>query len=83
MSDDDRQLLGSIVDNLGVTASLDPDDQITEILIIAKISDFESGGTALGFYHSKGLDWIGQLGLMAAAQKVLNQADIGLEGDDD
>lgn len=81
---DDSGPIGPMLDALGVTASLDDNQQITEAVIIAKISDFATGRAMLGLYTSEGLDWIAQYGLVAAASHVLNDAEaVDPDGDDE
>ena len=62
--------LGPVIDRLGITGNIDPNDQVTECLVICKVVDFETGRTSLGFYSNEGLDWIAVHGLLAAAQHV-------------
>lgn len=50
---------------------LKDNDQVTEALILAKIVDFNEGGTGLGIGCTEGLDWIGQLGLLSAAERMV------------
>jgi hypothetical protein len=75
------QPLGPILDNLGVVANLDAGEQITDVLVIAKISDFDNGHTAIGVYNNTGVDWVLKLGLLAAAREVLD-TEIGRKGED-
>lgn len=70
-----EQLAGPLLDQLGVKVDLDEGQQITEVVILCKIADFDSGGTALAIGISDGLDWIAQRGLLAAAEHVLNGPD--------
>lgn len=75
--DDDaseRQPIGSIIDQLGVTACIEDNQQITEVLVVAKLTDFADGSTSLGVYNSTGMDWIAQLGLFRAATLVMECA---------
>jgi hypothetical protein len=82
MSDEEpRQPIGPLLDTLGVTADLDPDQQITEALVLAKVTDFSTGQTALGVYHS-GLDWVAQLGLIEGGRMVLSAAPFVYDDDD-
>jgi hypothetical protein len=76
-----RVPLGPLVDGLEITANLDPNDQITDMVIIAKVIDAESGATGLGIYHND-IDWITQCGLLHAARHVFDRGDIEqIEGD--
>lgn len=80
---DERQPIGPSLDAIGVKVTLDPDQQITEAIVIAKINDFASGATMLGMYHSEGLDWIAQLGLLAAGRHAMECADMVVGDEDD
>jgi hypothetical protein len=73
------QPLGPIVDDLGVTLHLDPDDRVTDILVIAKTADLATGKVGLSM-SSNDLDWIAKMGLLTAANVVL--MDVDVEADD-
>lgn len=66
------QPAGPLLDALGVTIDLDPDQQLTEALVIGKVADFDSSNTILVLASSEGLDWIAQLGLLHAALQVVD-----------
>lgn len=51
-------------------------DQVVEWLLIAKVSNFEEGGTAVSIAASEGLDWVAQYGLLRAATVIVERADI-------
>jgi hypothetical protein len=78
-----EQPIGPMLDGMGVTIDLEPGQQITEVVIIAKVVDFSSGNTAVGLYKSQGTDWVGQLGLMAAAQQIIDAGSVYCPDDDD
>lgn len=61
--------IGAILDGLGVTLCLDPNDQMTDVLVISRVVNADTGQTALGVCHN-GLDWITQAGLLAAAREM-------------
>jgi hypothetical protein len=69
-----RVPLGPIVESLGIKANLADNDQITDMVILAKVIDAESGATGLGVYHND-IDWITQLGLLMAAVNVFERGD--------
>jgi hypothetical protein len=60
-----------MIDALGVTLTLDDNQQLTDVLVIGRIADFTDGQTGLVIGSSNGMDWITQLGLIAAARGVL------------
>jgi len=69
---------GPILDALGVALDVAENDQITEVMVPAKVSSFgEGGGTGLVIGTSAGLDWIMQRGLVSTAQYVLDHCDVG------
>lgn len=71
----DRHPAGPILDGLGVTFELAPDDRVTEVLVLAKTTDLATGAVGLSL-ASNGLDWIAQIGLITAANVVLMDVDV-------
>ena len=67
----DLRPAGPILDELGVTMEPGEQDRVTEIVIIAKTTDLDTGDVAL-VIASNDLDWIAQAGLLAAAGEVQN-----------
>jgi len=61
--------IGPILDDLGITLELEAQDRVTEVLILAKTMDLDTGDVAL-VVASNDLDWIAQAGLHAAASQV-------------
>ena len=68
-----EQPIGPLLDALGVTIELEDNQQLTEVLVLGKGTDFDSNETALVLAASTGLDWISQRGLVSAAQFILDQ----------
>lgn len=67
---------GPVLDALGVMLDVEQADQVTEVIVIAKVASFgESGGTGLVLATSNGLDWVAQRGLLSTAQWVLDHCD--------
>lgn len=50
---------------------LEPNDQVSEATLLAKVADFENGGTVISVSATDSLDWITQLGLIHAAEKLI------------
>lgn len=71
------QPAGPLLNALGVQIDVEDGDQITEVLVIAKIANFDTGDTGLSMGASNGLDWIAQLGLLSAATMLCGRGDIG------
>lgn len=65
------QPFAPIVEQFGMRCELADNDQVTAMIIIVKTIDFESGDVALGYYRSKGLDWIDARGMIATAQDIV------------
>jgi hypothetical protein len=65
-----QQPLAPIIEGLGVQVSLDPEERITEVLVIAKTVDMDSGVVAVTIASNE-LDWIAQAGLAAAYGQVI------------
>ena len=60
---------------LAVELDLTPNQQILDVVILCRVTDFERGGTALAVGISPGVDWIVQRGLLGAAMdELVNQA---------
>ena len=69
---------GPVLDALGVMLDVAEADQVTEVMVVAKVASFErGGGTGLVIATSPGCDWLAQRGLVSAAQWVLDQGDVG------
>ena len=70
-SENEPQQIGETIDRLGVHATLDENQHITEVLVLAKIADFNDGTTSVGIYNSAGMDWVAHLGLLRAATLMM------------
>lgn len=53
-----------------------PGDQIVDAVIVGKIVDFEQGITSLSIAATDGVDWVGQLGMLHGALKIMDQAPL-------
>lgn len=71
-----EQPAGPLLDALGVTIDLEPHQQLTDVLVIGKVADFDNDHTPLVLAKSSGLDWIAQLGLIHAARLVSESGPI-------
>lgn len=67
-----ERTVGDLLDTLGVTFDLEDGQQVTEVVVLGKVADFEHSGTALVIGVSDGLDWIAQRGLISTAQHILD-----------
>lgn len=61
-----------VLAGLDVTLDLTDNQQIVDVVVLARVSDFERGGTALAVGASPGVDWIIQGGLLRAALNALD-----------
>lgn len=63
---------GAVLDPLGVSLDLADDQQVTEVVVIARVERFGGDGQPqLLVSESAGLDWVRQLGLVDAAHELL------------
>ena len=65
------QPIGPVLDGLGVTIDLDGGDLVESAVVIAKVH-LADGSVSVALSDSTGLSWIDQLGLLAAAQQIVN-----------
>lgn len=77
-----REPIGELADARGVTADLESDDLITDIVVLMKVSD-SSGTTGIIVETSEGLDWITQLGMLDAAKTIIGSGYKYSDEDDD
>ncbi len=61
-----------IIEPFDMAFELAEGDQVVEVFILAKVSNFGTGGTGLVMSCSDGMDWILQRGMLDAARYVLN-----------
>jgi len=61
--------LGQLVDSLGVTATLDEGELISDAIVILKVID-EDGGVGLRMRYSESLNWIERIGILRAAEQL-------------
>lgn len=66
----------SQADDLWAALELATNDQVTEAVLIAKVADFENGGTSLALSATDGVDWITQLGMIHGALNIMGQQDL-------
>ena len=60
------QPIGQLIDSLGVTSTIAPDDLPVAALVLLKVVDAD-GDVRLAAAWSDGMDWITRLGMLAAA----------------
>ena len=65
-----REPIGELIDARGVTADMDSDDLVTDIVVLMKVTDAE-GNTGLILETSTNLDWITQIGMVDAAKTII------------
>ena len=65
MSDDPKPI-GQLLDALGVTSTIAPDDLPAAALVLLKVVDAD-GDVRLAAAWSDGMDWITRLGMLTAA----------------
>lgn len=74
--EDTERPAGPILTELGVTMMLNDTDRVTEAMILAKVTNLETGAVSL-CTSSNDLDWIAQRGLVAAALHMLHHEPTG------
>ena len=62
----ESQPIGQLLDSLGVTSTIAPDDLPVAALVLLKVVD-ATGGVRLNLAYSDGMDWITRLGMLTAA----------------
>lgn len=67
-----QQQIGPVLDGLGVTIDLDEGDLVASSMVLSKVVDAD-GDVSLHITYSDGLSWIDQMGLLAAAQNLVQQ----------
>lgn len=75
----------SEADKLWEGLDLEPGEMVSGAMLIAKVTNFESGGTIVSFETAKGMDFIEQIGLLRAASIIVEPADgngLRLQDDD-
>lgn len=62
----ESQPIGQLLDSLGVTSTIAPDDLPVAALVLLKVVD-ATGDVRLILAYSDGMDWITRLGMLTAA----------------
>lgn len=76
-----EQPIGPILDGLGVTIDLEDGDLIESAVVLLKTVD-SSGAVGVEIANSAGMDWLAQLALITAAQRIVDDHDFDCRGDD-
>jgi hypothetical protein len=69
-------------DDLWTGLDLRSNDQVTEAILIGKIADFETGGTALSLAATDGTDWVTQFGIITGALNIMRQSQFAHRDED-
>lgn len=67
---------GPILDALGATFDLDEHDHVTDVLLVGKVLDAETGETGVVIGRTSSQDWVTQFGLLGVARRLLDSSDI-------
>lgn len=67
--EDTPQLIGEILDSRGIKLTLDEEDFITDIVVVAQVVK-EDGSTHVAVVESEGTDWIKTIGLLGIAKEA-------------
>lgn len=68
---DTETKIGQLLDTLGVLASLDPEDMVSDALVLMKVVG-KDGRVSIGIATSEGMDWITRLGLLNGYDRLEN-----------
>ena len=63
------ELVGNLIDSLGVTHSPEPGEMATDAVVLLKYVD-EDGAVGLRLLWSDGMSWIERLGMLHAALSI-------------
>jgi hypothetical protein len=58
---------------MGIMADLDPDDQILDVVVLMRTASPTKAQDGFVIAHTPGMSWLLQVGLVSAAQTVVNQ----------
>lgn len=61
-------------EELWASLELGPHQQVVDAILLARVTDFDQGGTLLSMAGTEGADWIVQLGLIEAAKLLITRA---------
>lgn len=75
-----EQPIGPILDGLGLTIDLADGELIDSAVVIVKTVT-PDGSVAVDIANSAGMDWLGQLALITAAGRVVNDHPFECRGD--
>jgi hypothetical protein len=62
--EEEMQPIGAILDALGVAGPLDKSERITDVVVFAKVTNFETGDMKVSVYLSDDTDFVTVAGLM-------------------
>lgn len=69
MQSDDEQPIGDVLDALGITASIEPDDLVAGAVVLLKVIKAD-GATRLSLAHSQGLGRIERIGMLRITEQL-------------
>ena len=69
------QPIGPILDGLGATINLADGDLVEHAVVLVKVHRAD-GSVSVALSDSAGMSWLEQLGLVAAAQRIVNNWQI-------
>ena len=64
-----RQELGDLLDELGITAQVDPDEQLCGAMVLMTVQE-PDGHLSVRAAWSDGMTWIERIGLLRAAERA-------------
>jgi hypothetical protein len=63
--------IGPVADQLGVRLHIHPGEQVTEMMVIMKRANFETGTTSVAFSFAEGMDWVQRRALIYVAEEIM------------
>lgn len=64
--------IGPVADQLGVRLHIHPPgEQVTEMMVIMKRANFETGTTSVAFSFAEGMDWVQRRALIYVAEEIM------------
>ncbi|MEU9400554.1 hypothetical protein [Streptomyces sp. NPDC048242] len=68
-TDDEATALGSVIDALGVTSTIEEGELVAAAVVLLKVIE-EDGSTRLSICYSDGLGWIERAGMLRIAETL-------------
>lgn len=74
--------LGGIIDNLALDIELGPDQMITDAIVLAKVTDLDTGAVTMISRYSSGISWMERVGMLRSCEQMELSGLEQVENDD-